>query len=118
MAESEAMDRAVFDGLLTSIGDDREFLQELIETYLDDAPKLLETLHAALAANNADGFRRAAHSLKSTSANLGAMVFSGMCKELEEMGKTGSLDCAGVKIAAAEEEYVRVRAALVSTVTA
>jgi HPt (histidine-containing phosphotransfer) domain-containing protein len=112
MAESDPIDQAVFGSLMDSLGGDREFLGELLEVYFEDAPKLLERMHAALAAANADEFRRAAHSLKSTSANFGATVLSGMSKELEDLGKTGSLEGASERLALAEAEYARVRAEL------
>ena len=112
MAESDPIDGAVLDSLLDSLGGDQEFLGELLEVYFEDAPKLLERMHAALAAGTAEEFRRAAHSLKSTSANFGAMVLSGISKKLEDLGKTGSLDGAGEGLALAEAEYGRVRAEL------
>ena len=112
MVEPDAIDRAVFDGLVESVGGDREFLGELLETYFDDSPRLLSAMHAALAAGNADEFRRAAHSLKSNSANFGAMVLSHMAKELEDMGKAGTLEGAAARITRAEAEYERVKAAL------
>jgi HPt (histidine-containing phosphotransfer) domain-containing protein len=118
MVESDPIDGAVLDGLLDSLGGDLEFLGELLQTYFDDAPDQFKTLHAALAAGDAEAFRRAAHSLKSNSANFGAMALSGMCKELEEMGKSGTLEGADPQIARAEEEYARVRAALESAASA
>ncbi len=118
MGELDTIDRAVLDGLLETVGDDREFLGELLQTYFDDAPKLLEAMHATLDAGDADWFRRAAHSLKSNSASFGAMQLSRMCKELEDMGKAGTLDGAGARITRVEQEYTRVRAALESALTA
>lgn len=91
-------------------------LGELLEVHFQDAPKLLGSMHAALAAGNADEFRRAAHSLKSTSANFGAMTLSKMCKELEDLGKTGAIEGAAEGLALTEAEYGRVRAALDATV--
>jgi len=117
MAEEDPIDRAVFDSLLESVGGDMEFVAELLQTFFDDAPNLMATLHTALAAGEADEFRRAAHSLKSNSASFGAMPLSRMSKELEDMGKAGTLAGASPKIAQAEEEYARVRAALESAVS-
>ena len=88
------------------------FLGELMDTYFGDAPQLLAAMRGALADGNVEEFRRAAHSLKSNSANLGAMTLSGLAKELEMMGKAGALDGAAEKIPAVEAEYARVRAAL------
>jgi HPt (histidine-containing phosphotransfer) domain-containing protein len=112
MAESEAIDRVVLGGLLESLGGDREFLGELLEAYFANAPELLGRMHAGLAAGNAGEFRQAAHSLKSTSANFGAMGLSGLCRELEDLGKAGQLDGAVERLGLAEVEYARVRAAL------
>ena len=112
MTQTEVIDRTVLDGLLESVGGDREFLAELLQTYFDDAPSLFDTMRAALTAGKPDEFRRAAHSLKSNSANFGAVQLSRMSKELEDMGKAGALDGAEVKLAHAAEEYSRVRAAL------
>ena len=115
MVESDSIDGAVLGSLLDSLGGDREFLGELLEVYFEDAPRLQERMHAALTAGNADEFRRAAHSLKSTSANFGAMTLSRMCKELEDLGQTGALDGAAEGLALAEAEYGRVRAELDAT---
>lgn len=118
MVEPDAIDRAVYEGLVESVGGDKEFVAELLQTYFDDSPKLLETMHGALAAGNADEFRRAAHSLKSNSASFGAMALSRLARGLEEMGKAGTLDGAAAGMAQAEAEYARVRAALESATTA
>jgi HPt (histidine-containing phosphotransfer) domain-containing protein len=109
VVEPDVIDRAVLDSLLDSVGGDREFLAELLQAYFDDAPNLLRAMRAALVVADAEAFRRAAHSLKSNSANFGAMVLSRMCKELEDMGKAGALDGAGDRLAEAEAEYARVQ---------
>lgn len=112
MADQEVIDRGVLENLLDSIGGDREFLGELLLTFFADAPKLFGTMRAALAAGGAEEFRRAAHSLKSNSASFGAVTLSRMCKALEEIGKVGTLEDADKGVAAAEAEYLRVKAAL------
>ena len=117
MGELDVIDRAVFNAVLASVGD-LEFLRELIEGYFEDSPTLLAALHTALAAGNAGEFRRAAHSLKSTSASLGATNLATLCRELEEMGRAGALDGAAAAIGRAEAEYARVRVALDLAITA
>ncbi|MBN1661394.1 MAG: Hpt domain-containing protein [Anaerolineae bacterium] len=117
MKDIDVIDQAVFRTLIQSVGDDLEFLRELLDIYLKDAPRLLAALHAALAAGNAAEFRRAAHTLKSTSASMGAMDFSRMCKELEDLGKAEALGSASALLGRVEEEYDRVRAALESATT-
>jgi HPt (histidine-containing phosphotransfer) domain-containing protein len=115
--KADVVTQAAFEALIRSVGGDLEFLRELIDTYFEDSPKLLAALHAALAAGNTAEFRRAAHSLKSASASMGAMGSSRMCQEMEEIGKACALDGADATLGRAEEEYTRVRAALESVAT-
>lgn len=68
---------------------DPELIRDLIHTYLEDAPKLLADLRRAAAREDADGLRRAAHTLKSSSVMFGAEVLSEHCRELEEMARAG-----------------------------
>jgi HPt (histidine-containing phosphotransfer) domain-containing protein len=114
MSESEAIDLGALEVLLDSVGGDKEFLVELMQDYLDDSPRQLATMETALVAGDAEGLRRAAHSLKSNSITFGATNLAGLCKELEDLGKSGKLDGAGAKIVGASAEYERVRQALQS----
>ncbi len=109
MSTTSVLDHGVLDELLASLGGDTAFLAELIDTYLSDAPSLLAQLHSALTAQSADEFRRAAHTLKSSSASLGAYSLSATAKEMELMGKEGKLDSAGEKLSLAEAEFGRIR---------
>ena len=104
------IDRTTLEALASTT--DREFVAELIDTFLEDAPQLLTTLSAALAAQDAEGFRRAAHSLKSNGASLGAMAFSSSAKELEMIGKAGDLDGAADKVESLRAEFDHVAQAL------
>jgi len=65
---------------------------ELLETYFDDSSRLLVAMQEALSTGNAEDLRRAAHSLKSSSASFGALRLSNKCKELEDMGRAGALE--------------------------
>ena len=89
-----------------------DFIGEVIEVFNEDAPKLLHDLQQALTTHDADLFRRAADSLKSNSAEFGAVKLSGMARELEMMGKEGRLAEASEKVARALAEYERVKEAL------
>ncbi len=64
------IDRATFEALQQTAG--AEFVGELVDTFLSEAPLMQQDLRAALAAGDADRFRRAAHSLKSNSLTFGA----------------------------------------------
>jgi len=92
--------------------DDPDMLAEIIGLYLDKAPELLQSLQAAVASKDAESLRVAAHTLKSSSANMGARVLADLCRELEELGRTGSLDNSATKLSRLYDEYQRVDLAL------
>jgi CheY-like chemotaxis protein/HPt (histidine-containing phosphotransfer) domain-containing protein len=106
------LDRVALESLREMVGGDPEFLVELIDTFLDDAPQLLADMGQAVEQGDAGGLRLAAHSLKSNSADFGAKALSALCKELEMMGKAGALDGAVERVAQAKAEYERVKTTL------
>lgn len=55
----------------------------LVRTYFENSRRLLAELQVAMDAGDADGVRRAAHSIKSTSANVGANALSQIARVLE-----------------------------------
>ncbi|MBD2087126.1 Hpt domain-containing protein [Coleofasciculus sp. FACHB-542] len=95
------------------VGEDAEaILGEMIDCYLDDAPKLLEAIAIAVAQANAPQLQRTAHTLKSSSATLGATTLAQLCKELEIMARTGNIKNALDKLPQLEAEYEQVKADL------
>ena len=100
---TSVIDRNAFEDLKQMAGAD--FIGELINTFLEDAPQLIAQLHSALAANDAETFRRAAHSLKSNAASFGANHLSALAKELEMLGRENKLNEVGGKIKVLEEAY-------------
>lgn len=60
----------------------------LVRTYLENSRRLLVELQAAMDAGDAEGVRRAAHSVKSTSANVGANILSQIGRALEMAAQT------------------------------
>src|SRR5438093_12532107 len=91
MTRPEVIDRDALDDLIETTGNDRAFLAELIDTYVNDAVELLATMQQAVRDGNADEVRRAAHSLKSNSASLGARALAGLCLDVEQLARTGVL---------------------------
>lgn len=82
------IDLAIFRELQDSAGP--EFVAELVDTFLEEAPLMLAELRGAQAASNADSFRRAAHSLKSNSQTFGALALGALARELELEGLAGA----------------------------
>ena len=113
----EPLDQAVLRTLVSSLGGDeegREAVRELVDTFLEDAPTQMASLHGAVECGDADGARRAAHTLKSNGATFGAQPFAELCRELENLGRDGRLDAAPELLGRADEEWERVREALVA----
>jgi HPt (histidine-containing phosphotransfer) domain-containing protein len=99
------VDEGILAELMASTGDDIGFVRELIQTYLADTPEQLEAMTAAIEADDAASLVRPAHTLKSSSATVGAMRLSSVARELEMAGRSGSLDAAaraGLEAARAE----------------
>jgi CheY-like chemotaxis protein/HPt (histidine-containing phosphotransfer) domain-containing protein len=91
-------------GNLRDLGGD-DFLSEVIDAFLADAPGLLVTLRSSLDSGNNEELRRAAHTLKSNGATLGAESFAELCRTLEQRAKTGELDGAAALIDQIEAAY-------------
>jgi HPt (histidine-containing phosphotransfer) domain-containing protein len=108
MAEP-TIDVATFAALQETTG--AEFVAELIDTFLAEAPAMLEDLRGSLAAGNADVFRRAAHSLKSNSNTFGALTLGAMARDLE-LGGLDRARAAPSPLEALAQEYARVAEAL------
>ncbi len=87
-------------------------LEKVIGQYLDDAPRYIEQIRAAVSASDAEALRRAAHALKSSSANMGAEGFAALCQSLETLGRAGTTGGAAARFADAEREFARVRESL------
>lgn len=77
----------------TSDGD-TEFEQELIEMYVDDAMEHLQAIASAHQAGDALAIKRAAHTLKGSSANVGAIAVQEIAAEIESLG--GAEDLSGI----------------------
>ena len=108
--ENAVIDIAAFEDLKATAGAD--FVKELVDTFLADAPAMLEGLRKTMAADDATGFRRTAHSLKSNSNTFGAFRLGAMAKELETGGIAPVRAANGAPIDAVEAEFARVAKAL------
>ncbi len=105
------LDMTVYDALKEAAGAD--FILELMETFFEDAYKQMEQMKTALSAQDAETFRRAAHSLKSNAATFGAMELSGLARELEMMGRDQNFEV-GTRLEAVSEAFESVKAQLVA----
>jgi len=86
--------------------------RRIITIYLDSSPMLMEAIKTAI--NGADGslLSKSAHSLKSSSMNVGAGSLGSLCAELERTGKTGAIVEAKNLVERLETQYAAASAAL------
>ena len=84
----------------------------LIKLFLHDAPAHIKRLEAAAANNDIAGMVAPAHTLKSSSANLGALGLSAAAKRIEIGARGGTLPRPAAAVAVLENEFKRAKAAL------
>jgi len=99
------IDQVMFNELKQMSGAD--FINELIDAFLDDAPNMIQAMNIALATKDVETFRRNAHSLKSNANTFGATELGALAKELEMMGKENNLEV-GNRLEILNEEFGKV----------
>ena len=96
---------------LFNSGDDNSF-QEIIDSYLEDAPQRIESIRSALGTNNLLTLRGAAHALKSLSLTVGAIPLGHIAGEIEMIGRIGTTTGVDKLLKRLQVEYKRVVEAL------
>lgn len=100
-----AVDAATVHKLREELGGEADVMRELIDTFLGEAPRLVDAMREGLARGNVRELHRAAHSLKSTAATFGARALSRMCRDLEDLTARGMPADASARVAAIEAEW-------------
>lgn len=89
---TETLDEVALRSLLAMVGDDPEFVDELVDSFLEDSPQQIAALRAAASNGDADGLVRPAHTLKGSSASLGARGVESIGRAIEERGRAGTVE--------------------------
>ncbi len=90
-ADGEILD---LESLLERVENDWQLLHELVGLCLDNSPALLSEIDSGIARSDASTVERAAHALKGSLQNVGAIRASRVAAELEELGRRGDLSAA------------------------
>jgi HPt (histidine-containing phosphotransfer) domain-containing protein len=90
--------------------DQPDIIRRLITIYLKSSPELLDEIDAAVQDSAQERLWQAAHSLKSSSANLGAVRLARLSEELEQQVRAGSMDQAVAMVEEIRREYERAEA--------
>lgn len=107
--DGAALDQEIVRDLLDVMGEE---FTELVGVYLEDTPKNLALLETAAGRNDSNGLIAPSHSLKSTSANLGAMTLAEIAKRIEHEARSGTLANPAGLVRDLTREYGRVSAEL------
>ncbi len=111
---TQVLDLGILDELRGMLGSE---VDRLIEVFLDDTPRLIAALETAAIGPDFEMLRNAAHTLKSSSANLGAVSLSAAAKKVEHGARARSLERPAVAVALIANEFNRTRQALRATMT-
>jgi HPt (histidine-containing phosphotransfer) domain-containing protein len=93
---------------------DFEFVLELIDIYLNETPKQIQTIMAAINEQNLSSLTIAAHTLKGSSLNLGAKQLGALCFKLEGLGRSGQPIPIGTNTKEIETEFELVKTMLLN----
>ncbi|WP_432592704.1 ATP-binding protein [Stenotrophomonas maltophilia] len=103
------LDRDVLDELHAVIGD---AATQIVAVFLEDAPVMVQQLQLAALNGDEPRLQAVAHSLKSSSANVGALSLSAIAQRIEHEARSGSLQRPAVAVALLVAEFARARVAL------
>ncbi|TWI70179.1 signal transduction histidine kinase [Pseudoduganella lurida] len=107
------VNRAALEAIRALSADRGEaLLQRVISAFVDDTPNHLNSLRDAIAASNTVTIRKAAHSLKSSSANVGAQTLARLCRDMEQLGRNDTTGGAAVLLTTMEREFHAVKGTL------
>ena len=108
-----SIDPAVIANLRTlNSGDNDDFLREIVGLFFIDTPVRLADLERSLAAGDAATFQRAAHSIKGSSASLGARLLRALAEEIEGRAQKEGLAGLGPMVRSLKAEFAVVKTAL------
>lgn len=93
-------------------GDNDAFLKEIVGIYIEDTPRRLQELRTSLASGDVALFTRAAHTIKGSSANVGAAALSAIAERLESASRREGLGCVAALLGECEAAFVQASAEL------
>lgn len=105
---TDHVDRSYLERMKSDLGGG-EILADLIDIFLEEAPKHLETMERALEEDAPDDLRIAAHTLKSSAGQLGAKGLAEQAKDLEAIGEGGDISGAADEVQEARSTFDSVR---------
>lgn len=96
-----------------SPGDDDAFVKEICGIFVEDTPRRLTELDEGVKSGDVSSVVRAAHSIKGSSANLGAQNLRTAAEQLETKARKEGVTNLATPIAAVKAEFEKAKAELV-----
>ena len=110
MSHTPVIDAQAIENLRALTPDDNdEFLREIVGIFLSDTPSRIAELEQSFAAGDNAPFTRAAHSIKGSSANVGAAALREVAEELEQHAKTNGVAGTEPLVVRVKDEFARVK---------
>jgi CheY-like chemotaxis protein/HPt (histidine-containing phosphotransfer) domain-containing protein len=107
--QPHVIDETIFSSLLAAFDEDaEEIVCDLVATYLEDTPRLLAQMDEAVIQDDLPTLTRAVHSMKSSSAQVGALTLSLLCKYIEKHGKEEKWEDIAKRCEQVHAEFTRV----------
>jgi HPt (histidine-containing phosphotransfer) domain-containing protein len=88
---------------------DEQLAQTILDGFVEDIPRQIQALRDFLAAGNAPGAERQAHTIKGASATVGAEALRAVALEMEMAGKAGDLEAIRSRMADLEAQFDRLK---------
>jgi two-component system sensor histidine kinase/response regulator len=107
-SKKSTTDAIDLEATLERLDGDRSLFQELAQLFKEDSPRIVEGMRRAIVVHDAKGLEGCAHTLKGSSANLGALAVSNAAGEIERLASTGSVESTSVEFRLLQEELERV----------
>ncbi|AUC59661.1 Circadian input kinase A [Cyanobacterium sp. HL-69] len=104
------LDPNIIAELKDMIGEEdfEEVFQDLINSYLEDSPKLMEGLKLGVEKQDLAQIKISSHTLKSSSVTLGATYLSDLCRQVEAHTSDGNMKAMGELLPLILTEYDHV----------
>lgn len=112
MADFPTIDPEAINNLRELSSGDDEFLLEIISIFLEDTPQRIAELDTFLASQDTESFSRAAHSIKGSSANLGALSLRAAAEKLEHHSRSEGLSNVKEMITAIQVAFAEAKTEL------
>jgi signal transduction histidine kinase/DNA-binding response OmpR family regulator/HPt (histidine-containing phosphotransfer) domain-containing protein len=111
--DNSVIDYKVLHSTIAATGlEPKDCLPMLLEIFLSESKRFLDNMQSAIDQQDGSQLNLAAHTLKSSSASLGAMTLSNQCQQLEKMGLEEELGAAAAMMPEVQALYGKVEAAL------